>query len=89
MSAEVAKLEAIAKLDVPSQNISTWVADLRGSFRYLAAAMIIIGTFGVIGAKGVGVIIDDNVIDTLLQMCGSVFSFMFGDRLYLSLRGKK
>jgi len=89
MQAEGEKIKAMAALDAVGPNISTWVADLRGSFRYLAAAMIIVGTFGVIGAKGVGVVIDDAVIDTLLQMCGSVFSFMFGDRLYLSLRGKK
>ena len=89
MSAEVAKLEAIAKLDAPAGDISKWVADLRASFRYLAAALIIIGTFVAIGAKGFGVAIEDSVIDVLLQMSGSVFSFLFGDRMYLSLRGKK
>ena len=89
MSAEVAKLEALAKLDAPAQNISTWVADLRASFRYLAAALIIIGTFGLIVAKGLGLTVEDSVIDVLLQMSGSVFSFLFGDRMYLSLRGKK
>lgn len=89
MSAEVAKLEALAKLDAPAGNISTWVADLRASFRYLAAAMIIIGTFGLIGIKAAGGAIEDSVIDVCLQLSGSVFSFLFGDRMYLSLRGKK
>lgn len=90
MQAEVAKLEALAKLDAPAQNISTWVADLRASFRYLAAAIIIIGTFGVIGLNGAAILlVDATVIDTLLQMSGSVFSFLFGDRMYLSLRNKK
>ena len=89
MAAETSKLEAIAKLDAPAPNISPWVADLRGSFRYLAAAMIILGTFGFIAAKSTGLAVDDTVIDARLQMSGSVFSFMFGDRLYLSLRGKK
>lgn len=89
MSAEVAKLEALAKLDAPAGNISTWVADLRASFRYLAAALIIIGTFGLIGVKAAGGAISDEVIDVCLQLSGSVFSFLFGDRMYLSIRGKK
>lgn len=89
MQAEVAKLEAIAKLDAPAQNISTWVADLRASFRYLAAALIILGTFVFIGAKSAGLAVDDTTIDILLQLSGSVFSFLFGDRMYLSLRGRK
>ena len=90
MQAEVSKLEALAKLDTPADNISKWVADLRASFRYLAAALIIFGTFGAIGLEAVQAgSIAPEVIDTLLQMSGSVFSFLFGDRMYLHLKGKK
>ncbi|MGH7273424.1 MAG: hypothetical protein ACREIQ_03045 [Nitrospiria bacterium] len=89
MQAETQKLEALAKLDAPASNISLWVADLRASFRYLAAAIIIWGTFALIFAKGLGLAIEDSVIDISLQLTGSVFSFLFGDRMYLSLRGRK
>lgn len=89
MQAEVGKLEALAKLDAPAGEISKWVADLRASFRYLAAALIIFGSFGLIVGKGAGLEVSDGVIDVCLQMVGSVFSFMFGDRLYLSLKGRK
>ena len=89
MQAEVAKLEALAKLDAPAGTISLWVADLRASFRYLAAAIIILGTFGLIILKAGGLPVDEGTIEILLQMSGSIFAFMFGDRLYLSLRGKK
>lgn len=91
MQAEVEKLRALAELDKPAGEISRWVADLRASFRYLAAAMIILGTFGYITGIAGGVLTADTVVtDTLLQMTGSVFSFMFGDRMYLSLKnGKK
>jgi len=65
------------------------VADLRASFRYLAAAIIILGTFGLIILKAGGLPVDEGTIEILLQMSGSIFAFMFGDRLYLSLRGKK
>ena len=89
MQAETQKLQALALLDQPAGTISLWVADLRASFRYLAAAIIILGTFSLIFAKGAGLEVSDEVIDVCLQLSGSVFSFLFGDRMYLSLRGRK
>jgi hypothetical protein len=89
MEAEAKKLAALAELDRPTGNISTWVADLRASFRYLAAGIIIVATIVAVFAQGAGLPIDVTVLDTLLQLSGSVFSFIFGDRLYLSLRNKK
>ena len=86
MQAEVEKLKALAELDRPASNISQWVADLRASFRYLAAAIIILSTMGLIVAKGMGLAVDDGVIDILLQLSGSVFSFLFGDRVLLHLK---
>lgn len=95
MQAEVSKLQALAQLDAPSGNISQWVADLRASFRYLAAATIITGTlffvllyfwFNYSDPQNPAL---DNlipVIDVFSQMSASVFAFMFGDRMYLSLR---
>lgn len=88
MSAEIEKLKALAELDKPAGNISQWVSDLRASFRYLAAAIIIIGTILAVFAKGFGTAIPDEFIDVLLTLSGSVFSFLFGDRVYLHLSGK-
>ena len=83
MAAETAKLKAIAELDKPSGEISKWVADLRASFRYLAAAIIILTSMSVT------VLAPENPLAPyLLEMSGSVFAFLFGDRVYLHLKQK-
>ena len=98
MSAEVDRLKVIAELDKPSDKISVWVADLRASFRYLSAGFILLATmifvafyFWLIYAdpsnKAIATLIP--ILDILLQLAGSVFSFMFGDRLYLGLKSAK
>lgn len=95
MTAEVAKLQALAALDAPSSNISQWVADFRASFRYFAAAAIIVGTlFFVLLYFWFTFTDPDNkaldnlvpVLDVFSQMSASVFAFMFGDRMYLILK---
>ena len=88
MEAEAKKLAALAELDRPAGDISRWVADLRASFRYLAAGIIILATVLAIFAQGAGLPIDMTVLDALLQLSGSVFSFIFGDRLYFHLKQK-
>lgn len=85
MTAEVEKLRVLADLDRPTGEISRWVADLRASFRYVAAALIIVGTLTAMFAPGV----PSDYVETMLQLCGSVFAFMFGDRMYLHLKGGK
>lgn len=97
MNAEVGKLQALAALDAPSANISQWVADLRASFRYIAAGVIILGTLALVFVYfGMNYLDAANaptlrenlepIIDIFSQMSASVFAFMFGDRMYLSLR---
>ena len=97
MQAETEKLRVIAELDKPSDKISVWVADLRASFRYLAAGFILISTMMFVAfyfflvtndPKNVALVTLMPVLDILLQLSASVFSFMFGDRLYLGLKGK-
>ena len=81
MSAETEKLKVLAELDKPSGEISRWVADLRAAFRYLAAAIIIVTSMGVT------VLMPQNPLAPyLLEMSGSVFAFLFGDRVYLHLK---
>lgn len=82
MQAEVEKLKALAELDKPSSEVSRWVADLRGAFRYLAAGAIILTTVITLFVPGV----NPDFINLMLQLTASVFSFMFGDRVYLHLK---
>lgn len=84
MEAETAKLQALAALDAPAGQVSEWVADLRASFRYLAAGIIIIATLIMCFVPNNAVI-----LGVLLEMSSSVFAFMFGDRVYLKLKNGK
>lgn len=81
MGAEVERIKALAALDAPSENISTWVADLRGSFRYLAVSGIVVATLAGVFAK-----IDPMALAMLLDMTGASMSFIIGERMYLGLR---
>jgi len=85
--ADAQMMQAIATMDTPGvgQMPSQWVIDLRASFRYLAAGVIILTTVSCILF-----VPDVNVtfLNSMLQLTGSVFSFMFGDRVYLSLKNK-
>lgn len=84
-NADVEKLKAIAELDNPHGTPSQWVVDLRASFRYIGAGISILagGAIAVLG-------IDANnvaVLDAGLQLVAIPFSFIFGERLYLGLKG--
>lgn len=90
MTAETEKMKALAEIDRPVGNPSQWVVDLRASFRYIAAGLIIVGTgciagWVVIGGSGVTAA-GAAVVNVCLELCSSVFSFMFGDRVYLNLK---
>lgn len=86
--AQVKKLEALAQLDNPHGTPSQWVIDVRASFRYIAAALLILGGMGV-AAYGV-VSADSSSIVIGLEMAGYPFGFIFGERLVLSYKpGRK
>jgi len=80
-NAGIQKLEALAKLDSPSGTPSQWVVDLRASFRYLGAGASIVGGL-------VGVFTDPANVDIYGQLITIPFSFIFGERMILSLKGK-
>jgi hypothetical protein len=93
MNADIERLKALAALDAPAGTISPWVADLRASFRYVAAGIIIVGTllfsaYYFLAATKESKDIILPVLELFIQMSGSVFSFMFGDRVYLNLKKK-
>lgn len=81
--ASIAKLEALAKLDDPAGTPSLWVVDLRASFRYIAAGVsILTGAFLAYKSGG-----NPDVADLAGQLISAPFAFIFGERLYFSMRG--
>lgn len=84
-NADVIKLEALAKLDNPAGTPSQWVVDLRAAFRYVGAGVAIIsGLFIVVTFPTAPVMVDAG-----LQLIAMPFGFIFGERLYLGLRGNQ
>ena len=77
MTAENERLKAVAELDKPAENISPWVADLRASFRYIAGGLIILSAVSTLFFNA-----DLLVQDAVWNLAGSVFAFLFGDRMY-------
>jgi hypothetical protein len=81
LNANVQKLEALAKLDNPVGTPSQWVVDLRSSFRYVAAGICITGGFG-------SLFVDSPAVTALgLEMAAAAFSFIFGERTLLAIKG--
>lgn len=80
-NAGVDKLKALASLDTPAGDPSQWVVDLRASFRYLGAGASILGGL-------VGIFIDPLNVELYGQLITIPFSFIFGERMLLSLKGK-
>lgn len=83
-NATISRLEALAKLDAPSGTPSQWVIDLRASFRYLAAAGLILGGLVVV-YMGV-VAAAPEILGVGIEMATSPFGFIFGERLVLSYK---
>ena len=95
MKAEADKLQALAEIDKVYGEPSKWVTNLRASFRYLAAgfllllSLVVITTYiltpqsAVADSKGKNVY---DIVEILLQLDGSLFFFLFGDRVYINLK---
>ena len=81
-TADIDRLKALAALDEVKGSPSQWVVDLRSSFRYIAAGLSIIG--------GIYVIINiPTAVEIGTQLISAPFSFIFGERLYFGLTGRK
>lgn len=80
--AQIRKMEALAKLDNPGGTPSQWVVNTRASFRYIAAgASIATGCALFFVAPSLG--------EVAAQLITIPFSFIFGERMVLSLKSNK
>lgn len=87
-NADIERLKALAALDTPGGTPSQWVIDLRGSFRYIAATVLILA--GCTMAWYAVVYKDPILFTAAVDLAGAPFGFIFGERLVLSYRpGKK
>jgi len=86
MKAENEKLEALAKLDAPAANISPWVSNLRASCRYIIAIIVVVNAVATVYIPGM----PEAFVEMSVTLAGSVWSFLFGERMYLGItRGRK
>lgn len=85
ITARVGQLEALSKLDNPYGTPSQWVVDLRASFRYLAAVIVILIGCGICfyGAPANNQVL----VAAGIELIGMPFGFIFGERMYLGLKG--
>lgn len=78
------KLTALAALDTPGGTPSQWVIDLRGSFRYIfSALMVLVGAgLAIYGAMDN----DAELVEGGLTLATSPGGFILGERLMLSFK---
>jgi hypothetical protein len=78
---EIAKLEAIAKLDNPYGQPSQWVVDLRASSRYLGALFVI-----VVGISTLFLPVAPEIQRIGIEAANIAFGFLFGTRIMANLK---
>jgi hypothetical protein len=82
---DITRVEALSKLDNPYGNPSLWVVNLRGSFRYIAAGILVISGV-VVALLGLS---ENNPVAMAagLEVATSPFGFIFGERMVLTFKG--
>jgi hypothetical protein len=78
---DIAKLEAIAKLDNPYGIPSQWVIDLRASSRYLGALFVI-----VVGIGSLFLPVAPEIQRIGVEAANIAFGFLFGTRIMANLK---
>jgi len=95
-NADVERLTAIAALDNPYGTPSQWIVDLRASFRYIAAAVLILAGVIIMGVGADQYLNPTEMVDAELawgiillgaETAGAPFSFIFGERMWTGLKG--
>jgi len=79
---DIKRLNAIAALDNPGGTPSQWVVDLRGSARYLAAFVSIVGGTATIFVPDIPV----EVKFIGLEAASIAFGFLFGQRIVTNFK---
>jgi hypothetical protein len=77
-ASDIDRLKALAELDNPHGTPSQWIIDLRASFRYVSAGVSILAGIYFIGT---------GVTDLGMQLVSVPFGFIFGERLWMGLKG--
>lgn len=82
---DINRLTALAALDNPYGTPSQWVINLRGSFRYIASAALVLGGLGLaaFGAYTANPLFVASGIDLALSPSG----FILGERMVLTYKG--
>lgn len=78
-NANVTRLKALAELDNPHGTPSQWVVDLRGSFRYIACGIFVVGGLSM-------PFLIPSFANLGLEAAVAASSFIFGERMVLSLK---
>lgn len=81
-AADVERLKAVAQLDTPVGTPSQWVVDVRSSFRYIAAGLCVVSPF-------VAMFVLPSALPVTVELAAGAFSFIFGERMLLSIKGQK
>jgi|GEM_PF-475520 len=84
MQARTEQMKVLAALDAPGANCSRWVSDLRASYRYILATVVIAWAV-VVQVYGGSPDLQQAAGDALT----SVFSFFFMDRVMFNLGRSK
>jgi len=88
-SSDVTKLEALAKLDNPYGTPSQWVVDLRASFRYIGAFVVMAIGAAILYLGGAAESADADLVDLGSQLVSIPFGFIFGERLMMAVKGER
>lgn len=81
---DIDRLKAVAELDKPEGTPSQWVVDLRASFRYITAGLMV---FGGLIIAGYGVyIVNPDAIEIGATIASAPMSFIIGERFLLKFR---
>lgn len=78
---EIKRLQAVAALDNPGGTPSQWVVDLRGSSRYVAAFIVIIGGVSLSFLQA-----PEVIQITALEAANVAFGFLFGQRVVANFK---
>ena len=78
---EIARIEALAKLDNPYGTPSQWVIDLRASSRYLGALFVI-----VVGISSLFLPVAPEIQRIGIEAANIAFGFLFGTRIMANLK---